>query len=651
MDWYVWILALSLYSIGYSSQCNCELHDCLQGVCRRGAPCRKPYFGYHCQYLNEAADMHANRNLKFATDHDSQTCSDGSFSQLMFDFDDQHIFSFAEIVFKDLPLSYAHKKYDLHLQFLVNNDEANCDGMQIREVDSKTAIILCSKKYLTSRITLEGSCLEYICEFYISGGRNLAKDREFKSSPVSRLAAKVIDGDYTTCYTLKSVEGYPFFSVQIPFNVFTQRLKVHTASNGVFNQMILRFLDQTGREMRPSHTIANFKGKIMTVYDIILDDTIPAHTYMLTRYNISSAISFCELEIFGDCLEGYYGLACDAVSFNCVNKTNGIDGTCYVTTQDYPVMRKPCQGCPQKCNHVGLCSVSCTKGYKGPACNEICRDCNNEDPSCDKVTGQCDDCLPGWYGASCQLTCPNCGNTGTCDKHTGHCNWACKPGYLGEMCDDECTNCAGDGSCLRNAYCVHGCSDGFRGDNCILVCHNCAGRGTCERFEGKCHEGCSDGFQGNDCSNKCGNCKAGTTCNRFDGSCADGCQKGWKGVRCDVSCENCINGTCAQEDGKCLLGCKVGFTGWDCETHCSNCIEEDQSCDQKTRFCLFGCRPGYYEDDCSNLCETCGGTGECGRKRGECLDGCKEGFRGPLCRGSDSQLESSLVASTQVSLQ
>ncbi|KAH9515251.1 hypothetical protein Btru_014005 [Bulinus truncatus] len=645
------VYSYSYFGPNLEFKCNCEANDCNNnGLCN--TRCIKPFFGYLCQYVDRGINAFQKGipELAFLVDHDDKTCNDNEVLEPKLTFEMEITFVFLRIVYKDLPFTLTHKKYNIIISFTTDYDVVDCEEQQIREVNKNTADFFCAKKYDFKSISIRGPGVEYVCSMYISGGRNLAIKRPVNSQPESISKVYAVDGlDSKKCFktALTHVTPsmlYPSWSITVPRNIFIQSIHIYNAKEsekGHLANFTLKFFDDRNREARKSIDIS---GPYRPVFDVHLQPKdvmfkisiirLIAYSKMSKKAVNGLPLTFCQFQVLGDCIDSYTNLDCEREVRQCSNNTMSVDGTCYVTTLDaHNVLRPPCQGCPTTCTEAGLCPVNCTAGYKGEKCNEACINCHDEDPVCDRLTGECRSCYHGYFGAFCDASCEHCGNTQTCDRSNGHCHWGCVPGFMGDRCDEDCTNCAGDGSCLRQTgYCVHGCKDGYRGGVCILICHNCAGRGTCERIEGRCDDGCVHGYQGIDCSMQCGFCEKGTTCNRFDGSCVAGCQHGYKGIRCDTSCLNCVNESCNQEDGKCTAGCKDGFAGSDCETRCAHCNENDRSCDQKTRFCFEGCKPGYFEDDCSNVCETCGGDRSCSRKTGECLQGCKPGFVGIFCK-------------------
>ncbi|KAK7484716.1 hypothetical protein BaRGS_00024001, partial [Batillaria attramentaria] len=194
---------------------------------------------------------------------------------------------------------------------------------------------------------------------------------------------------------------------------------------------------------------------------------------------------------------------------------------------------------------LALCEVEvygdCLDGYFGWLCAAECR-CENPDEICDKVWGTCpvSSCLTGWRGDGCQLECLN-GTYGykcqfncsaTCRDHvchhvTGECTDGCAPEWEGDLCKEMCQptvfgqNCseACPPNCLDTrchnvtGLCKEGCESGWMGDNCT--------------------EPCGRGFHGLNCSSNCSADCANNACDATSGECTEGCVTGRTGIHCE----------------------------------------------------------------------------------------------------------------------
>ncbi|BFZ21506.1 hypothetical protein BsWGS_24545 [Bradybaena similaris] len=107
--------------------------------------------------------------------------------------------------------------------------------------------------------------------------------------------------------------------------------------------------------------------------------------------------------------------------------------------------------------------------------------------------------------------------------------------------------------------------------------------------------------------------------------------------------------TCCHLD---ISECAFGTFGAGCKSSCSeNCVPSENDtilpCDASTGACLQGCKkgfegdlcrdilacpPGMFGEDCNLTCsENCAGNSTCHSTTGDCLKGCISGFSGASC--------------------
>ncbi|XP_025079522.1 protein draper-like isoform X2 [Pomacea canaliculata] len=199
-------------------------------------------------------------------------------------------------------------------------------------------------------------------------------------------------------------------------------------------------------------------------------------------HSTGRTLSLCDVRIFGDCLDGYYGWLCEDVC-TCKDPAEVCDkvlGSC------------PQTGCRTGRRGLG-CQERCAPGYYGDGCETKCDECIDED--CDPVNGTCmRGCLAGWTGDRCDEACPtgtygnNCKNT--CSVHcedqdcfpgNGTCTKPCPPGQTGSFCDKVCAN-------------------GTYGYSCASICSDVCVESICHPVNGTCSRGCKTGLVGDDCS-------------------------------------------------------------------------------------------------------------------------------------------------------
>ncbi|XP_078327444.1 uncharacterized protein LOC144623123 [Crassostrea virginica] len=93
-----------------------------------------------------------------------------------------------------------------------------------------------------------------------------------------------------------------------------------------------------------------------------------------------------------------------------------------------------------------------------------------------------------------------------------------------------------------------------------------------------------------------------------------------------------------------VFGCKTGHYGFDCGKTCNHC-KNNETCNIDTGQCDISgcainfspplcneCAKGYYGNGCSEVCGHCVDKNGCHHINGTCLNGCKKGYMGNLCK-------------------
>ncbi|XP_023194177.1 multiple epidermal growth factor-like domains protein 10 isoform X1 [Xiphophorus maculatus] len=239
------------------------------------------------------------------------------------------------------------------------------------------------------------------------------------------------------------------------------------------------------------------------------------------------------------------GAICHHVTGEC-NCSPGYTGT--LCQDECPVgtfgagCAKTCHCNNSKCVHInGTCL--CDAGYTGEKCDiRLCpedryglrckKNCPCHPPRtlrCHPVSGECtcqagwsglfcnETCTPGFYGKSCSDLC-QCQNGADCHSVTGEC--ICAPGFMGSKCAVPCPAGAYGVNCSATCKCKNGV-------HCSPV------DGSCSCTPGHCDSVCAEGWWGPNCSLPC-NCKNGTSCSPDKGTCE--CAPGYEGIFCQKSC-------------------------------------------------------------------------------------------------------------------
>ncbi|XP_067678576.1 scavenger receptor class F member 2-like [Haliotis asinina] len=124
---------------------------------------------------------------------------------------------------------------------------------------------------------------------------------------------------------------------------------------------------------------------------------------------------------------------------------------------------------------------------------------------------------------------------------------------------------------------------------------------------------------------RCSSCQSGT---------CEECLYGYWGSQCEHACINCWLGDCHKHTGRCRQ-CLPGRYTEGCDTLCpSNCrvsYDNERYCDRTSGKCLEGCTEGWWGPMCNTSCgQGCEKT-VCYQVDGVCIFDCMEGWHGPKC--------------------
>uniref|UniRef100_A0A087XMP6 Multiple EGF-like-domains 10 n=1 Tax=Poecilia formosa TaxID=48698 RepID=A0A087XMP6_POEFO len=261
----------------------------------------------------------------------------------------------------------------------------------------------------------------------------------------------------------------------------------------------------------------------------------------------------CDIRL---CPDDRYGSRCEK---NC---------PCHVprTLRCHPVSGE----CTCQAGWSGLfCNETCTPGFFGKSCTDLCQCQNGAD--CHNVTGECI-CAPGFMGSKCAVPCPagaygvncsatcKCKNGVQCSPVDGSC--PCKPGpnFAGEVCNISTSHFIFIVNLIQKNLNGHVCK-GNRGDDKVM---GRFGVKEWKFYDGLCFKYfvfvCVKIHRQNllDESAHCKKCKC-----VWAGHCDNVCAEGWWGTNCSLLC-NCKNGTsCSPDKGTCK--CAPGYRGIFCQ--------------------------------------------------------------------------------------
>ncbi|XP_060586889.1 uncharacterized protein LOC132742466 isoform X2 [Ruditapes philippinarum] len=506
-----------------------------------------------------------------------------------------------------------------------------------------------------------------------------------KEDWMSHSAHFAVDNNGTSCTVMNPPVENPWWSVDLRKDMFIDGIDLFIGQE-TLNELITYAIEvQKDGETTWSMCHADSKtgsNSFSSPLRVRCNSRMKGRTVRFTAYHQSINLVFCDVGIYGACVDGSYGNYCEHDCGHC--KLNS------------PVCDKTTGRCPTGCDtgwYGPTCDKVCPHGKYGDQCASNCGHCKYN-ATCFRFNGECPNngacedgyqspfcqqlCVDGTWGAGCKK-CGHCRYNQPCNKFNGTCTNGCATGYDTALCDKEC-------------------SFGLYGDECLLECGNCYNVTepvSCNIATGKCDVSCAPGYiedsksrdsrtqcrtecelykWGFNCENDCGNCarQNGSVtekvpCLRSDGSCLTGCMPGWQGLFCEdpcssgtygVSCENkcgkCKNGASCNtitaecpgecEDGylgkTCQEKCQIGKYGYKCQNSCpvnceTDCSHTDGSCICKNgwtgNMCMEVCPANHYGKNCASVCGNCKSGTTCHQGDGRCHEGCAPEWTGLIC--------------------
>ncbi|KAK7484715.1 hypothetical protein BaRGS_00024000 [Batillaria attramentaria] len=491
----------------YQCQCrNNRLCDQIYGHCPRGV-CESGFAGTACQYVDLAYNQPADTNLPYLTHGDAAYAVDASLKTCF-------VTGLAENSTWSVKLKEA--SWVNTVSVFVVNSSARADQLDVSLYNDDDDIHVVATPHVTkpnatryyyhlpqparvSRVqirTTDNDTSLSLCDVNVYGGRNIALRKNATQGEKTRaggVASRAVDGntdgdfDHRSCtHTEDRDRGKDlrsWWTVVLGNPQHIWRVRVYNREDSNSDRLSVFRVNVTYDDGTTEQVYRESKLKPPRVTDIHLPKPTVGTELTVWHYAPGRILTLCEVEVYGDCLDGYFGWLCDT-----------------------------------KCR------------------------CENPDEICDKLWGMCpvSGCRAGWRGDDCQLECLNgtygykCGFncSGTCRDHvchhvTGECTNGCAPGWEGDRC-------------------IEMCQPTVFGQNCSEVCPpNCLDT-RCHHVTGLCNEGCEPGWMGDNCTEPCGrgfhglncssNCSAdcaNNACDATSGDCAEGCVAGRTGTRCE----------------------------------------------------------------------------------------------------------------------
>ncbi|KAH9492071.1 Receptor-type tyrosine-protein phosphatase zeta [Bulinus truncatus] len=521
-------------------QCHCD-RTCLDysGLCQPPDKCRNGWFGLMCQYkdlmnLDGVILTGSPRHqLHYLNDNNGKTCVTHVMSVTVTWKRDYHL-TWTRLVFKNiLPM--------IKISMLYITQQAKtyvlCKQQRLYIVDTRTLDIRCLDNVTTSSVKIEGN-LSDLCSMYISGGRNFAYKQEAKLSTTygEYGGDRAVDGktnsyfESNSCAHSDIYEDSPKLTVTLKQPVLIHRVVLYNRDK-LQNRLRSFYLEIFNSTQQKTFEYEDRSTVGQAVYEVNVNNSLAKQVVVSVKHKSpyhndeKPILTICEMEVYGECPPGKWGLTCiNSCPEHCARSCHIDDGSCNVS----------CVGS----NDPPECATECIKGKWGVNCQQNCSNCFNI--SCDRHTGMCDDgclgfsdppvcnksCISNFFGRNCSEQCPvNCLNK-TCRPASGHC-YLCIDGYQGKVCSDPCR-------------------DGLWGTNCSRNCNNFCHNGLCNFKTGECIGGCKDGY--------------------LPPQCNAVCLHGTYGRNCSQNCSlRCLNASCHHVTGNCG-GCGKKMYGDFCES-------------------------------------------------------------------------------------
>ncbi|KAI8775889.1 multiple epidermal growth factor domains protein 6 [Biomphalaria glabrata] len=502
------------------------------------------------------------------------TCvEDDSMTELMIYLKQNYTFSFLNII---------SKKSLLIDSIVVDFMTQSCLEMRNFYSSATSRDVYCNPRNPVRIIRLKGAGVSSVCDVHVSGGRNFFAGLPTSASLyLGSLVNLTVDGvtptrlsvETSKCLVLGGPDSLVMLNITLDKAVQISRVNI-LISLDVFNitnrpkVYQLSLYDQTGtRRFRDNITRADETEVLSFVF------SSNKLTKKITIQKMDRGVArLCDVEAFGDCALGTYGLGClDLCRGHCLNDL---------------------------CSPVrGLCS-QCPRLKYGDRCQKFCAE--NCQDSCFVYDGKCTTCKQKYYGSICNESCSDgCKNDGSCNQINATCTYGCFLGFTGPLCEKCPTYCSlSEETCdAESKNCLKGCNVGRYGSKCDSTCSIHCKTSGCNPTTGACISGCQSGFFGAQCNSECSRFCLESVCNSTSGNCSS-CVRGRRGDFCHKKCSsNCYDDVCDKNDGSCSRGCKAPFAGKFCNDECQNC-GGDGECSQTSKVCVSGCVPGYEGESC-----------------------------------------------------
>ncbi|KAH9492067.1 hypothetical protein Btru_026734, partial [Bulinus truncatus] len=427
-------------------QCHCD-RRCLDssGLCQPSDKCSMGWFGLRCQYKDlmtlDGAILTGSprQQLNYINDNNGETCVTSVISVTVTWKTEYHL-TWTRLVFRDtipvikLNMLYITQQAKTHVP---------CKHQRLYIVDTKTLDIRCLDNVATSSMIIEGTLTD-LCSMYISGGRNVAYRQEAKLSTTYEAFGGdlAVDGNadsrfsHQSCAHSGADEDSPKLTITLQKSALIHRVVLYNR-DAYRDRLRSFYLEIFNSTQQKTFEYQDRSTVDQAVYDVNVNNSLAKQVVVSVKnkahYDKITFLTICEMEVYGECPPGKWGLTCsNDCPEHCARYCHIDDGSCNVS----------CVGS----NDPPQCATECIKGTWGVNCEQNCSNCFNI--SCDRHTGQCDDgclgfsdppvcnktCLHGTYGRNCSQNCSLRCLNGSCHHVTGYCG-GCVDNMYWDFCE------------------------------------------------------------------------------------------------------------------------------------------------------------------------------------------------------------------------